>query len=57
MDVVLVSTYELGHQPFGLAEPAAWLRARGDSVCTLDLAVENWDEDVFRNVDLAVSGH
>ena len=53
MDVVLVSTYELGHQPFGLAEPAAWLRARGDSVCTLDLAVENWDEDVFRNVDLA----
>ena len=24
--VVLISTYELGHQPFGLASPAAWLR-------------------------------
>ena len=28
MKVVLISTYELGHQPFGLASPAAWLRAR-----------------------------
>ncbi len=52
MDVVLVSTYELGHQPFGLAEPAAWLLERGDSLRTLDLAVEEWDEDVFRKVDL-----
>ena len=26
MNVVLISTYELGHQPFGLASPAAWLR-------------------------------
>ena len=25
MKVLLVSTYELGHQPFGLASPAAWL--------------------------------
>src|SRR5688572_19729016 len=25
--VVLISTYELGHQPFGLASPAAWLAA------------------------------
>ena len=25
--VVLISTYELGRQPFGLASPAAWLRA------------------------------
>ncbi len=27
--VVLISTYELGRQPFGLASPAAWLRKRG----------------------------
>ena len=27
MNVVLISTYELGHQPFGLASPAAWLKA------------------------------
>ena len=53
MDVVLISTYELGHQPFGLAEPAAYLRRRGDSVWTLDLAVESWDEDVVRKADLA----
>jgi hypothetical protein len=52
MDVVLVSTYELGHQPFGLAEPAAWLRKHGDCVRTLDLAVKNWDDDVFREADL-----
>ena len=53
MNVVLISTYELGHQPFGLAEPAACLRARGDSVRTLDLAVESWDEDLVREADLA----
>jgi hypothetical protein len=22
---LLISTYDLGHQPFGLASPAAWL--------------------------------
>ena len=53
MNVVLISTYELGHQPFGLAEPVAWLRERGDSVRTLDLAIESWDEDVVGNADLA----
>jgi len=46
--VLLVSTYELGHQPFGLAEPAAMLRERGAVVRTVDLAVECLDEDVFR---------
>ena len=29
MHALLISTYELGRQPFGLASPAAWLRARG----------------------------
>jgi hypothetical protein len=41
---LLVSTYELGHQPFGLAEPAAMLRERGAAVRTVDLAVECLDE-------------
>ena len=50
--VLLVSTYELGHQPFGLAEPAAMLRQRGALVKTLDLAVECLDEEVFRGADL-----
>jgi radical SAM superfamily enzyme YgiQ (UPF0313 family) len=35
---VLVSTYELGRQPFGLASPAAWLRADGHHVTVADLA-------------------
>jgi radical SAM superfamily enzyme YgiQ (UPF0313 family) len=36
--VVLISTYELGHQPFGLASPAAWLRRSGAEVTCLDLS-------------------
>lgn len=43
MGVVLISTYELGHQPFGLASPAAWLRRAGASVACLDLAVQPLD--------------
>jgi radical SAM superfamily enzyme YgiQ (UPF0313 family) len=37
--ILLLSTYDLGHQPFGLASPAAWLRARGHEVACADLAV------------------
>jgi radical SAM superfamily enzyme YgiQ (UPF0313 family) len=36
--VVLISTYELGRQPFGLASPAAWLRAAGHEVTLADLS-------------------
>jgi radical SAM superfamily enzyme YgiQ (UPF0313 family) len=36
--VVLISTYELGRQPFGLASPAAWLRADSHKVTMADLA-------------------
>jgi radical SAM superfamily enzyme YgiQ (UPF0313 family) len=36
--VALLSTYELGRQPFGLASPAAWLRAAGHEVAVYDLA-------------------
>ena len=32
MRVLLISTYELGRQPFGLASPAAWLRRAGFDV-------------------------
>jgi radical SAM superfamily enzyme YgiQ (UPF0313 family) len=38
VNIVLISTYELGRQPFGLASPAAWLRKRGHNVVSLDLA-------------------
>jgi radical SAM superfamily enzyme YgiQ (UPF0313 family) len=38
MRVVLISTYELGRQPFGLASPAAWLRQAGVTVDCQDLS-------------------
>ncbi|HXC32630.1 MAG TPA: CUAEP/CCAEP-tail radical SAM protein [Verrucomicrobiae bacterium] len=44
MNILLISTYELGRQPFGLASPAAWLRARGHDVVCLDLTREALDE-------------
>jgi pyruvate-formate lyase-activating enzyme len=41
--VLLVSTYELGHQPAAVAGPAGDLRARGHEVRCLDLSIEMWD--------------
>jgi radical SAM superfamily enzyme YgiQ (UPF0313 family) len=52
MNIVLISTYELGRQPFGLASPAAWLRARGHEVACLDLSRESLDEAAIRAADL-----
>ncbi|MGH9096037.1 MAG: cobalamin-dependent protein, partial [Acidimicrobiales bacterium] len=40
MRVLLVSTYELGNQPLGLAKPAAALEAAGHQVRCLDVAVD-----------------
>lgn len=45
MNVLLLSTYELGHQPLGLASPLAHLRAAGVAARGLDLAVEPLDEE------------
>ena len=50
--IVLISTYELGRQPFGLASPAAWLRKRGHSVVCLDLARQELDEAAVKSADL-----
>ncbi len=52
MRVVLISTYELGHQPFGLASPAAWLSQAAVEVACLDLAVQRLDEDAVSAADL-----
>ena len=52
MNVLLISTYELGRQPFGLASPAAWLRDAGATVRCLDLAVEPLDGDAVLAADL-----
>jgi len=36
--VTLISTYEMGRQPFGLASPAAWLARGGHEVLCLDIS-------------------
>jgi radical SAM superfamily enzyme YgiQ (UPF0313 family) len=46
--VLLLSTYELGRQPFGLASPAAWLREAGFEVTVEDLSRTRLDEDAVR---------
>ena len=52
MKVVLLSTYELGRQPFGLASPAAWLRQDGAEVVCADLSRDRLPEEAVRAADL-----
>jgi len=49
---VLISTYELGRQPFGLASPVAWLRREGSAVTCLDLSCQPLDKEAVRSADL-----
>lgn len=51
MNVLLISTYDLGHQPFGLASPAAWLEREGMTVECLDLSREPLREAVVKQAD------
>ena len=46
--VLLISTYDLGRQPFGLASAAAALRAAGIDVVCADLAKERLNEESVR---------
>jgi len=50
--VVLINPYELGRQPFGLAEPAAWLKREGCEVQCLDLSVQMLEPEVLAGADL-----
>jgi radical SAM superfamily enzyme YgiQ (UPF0313 family) len=52
MRAVLISTYELGHQPFGLASPAAWLRREGAEVVCLDTSVQPLDREAVAGAAL-----
>ncbi len=47
MFVTLINPYELGRQPFGLAEPAAWLERAGFRVDCLDLSLDRLDPEVL----------
>src|SRR3954468_13977530 len=58
MRVLLVSTYELGHQPLHVASPAAALRAAGHDVRCVDLSVERWhDVDWAERIAFSVPMH
>lgn len=50
--VVLVSAYELGRQPFGLAEPAAWLRQAGFAVACCDLSLQKLRPETIQEAKL-----
>src|SRR5487761_2789013 len=51
-EVVLINPYELGRQPFALAEPAAWLQRDGFEVRCLDLSLQKLDPDVLARARL-----
>ncbi len=48
MKIVLISTYELGRQPFGVVSPSAWLRKRGHEVICFDLTRQPLEEAAVR---------
>ncbi|MGW8269600.1 MAG: CUAEP/CCAEP-tail radical SAM (seleno)protein, partial [Burkholderiales bacterium] len=48
----MVNAYELGRQPFALAEPAAVLRRAGFRVHALDLSLERLDPEVLADARL-----
>ena len=52
LSVLLISCYELGHQPLSLAWPLAALRAAGLDASTADLAVESFPADAAARADL-----
>ncbi|MDE3198420.1 MAG: radical SAM protein [Acidobacteriota bacterium] len=51
MRVLLISTYDLGRQPFGLASPAAWLRAEGHEVTAVDVTKTRLNHSAFLEAD------
>ncbi|MCH6557442.1 MAG: B12-binding domain-containing radical SAM protein [Nitrospirae bacterium] len=42
--ILLVSCYELGHQPIGIAQPLGFLEQAGYAPAAMDIAVEDFDE-------------
>src|SRR2546423_3272745 len=51
--ILVVSVYELGHQPLGLAWPMAFLERAGYAPRALDLALESLHDEVARGARLA----
>jgi radical SAM superfamily enzyme YgiQ (UPF0313 family) len=51
--VVLINPYELGRQPFALAEPSAWLKQAGFNVQCIDLSLQKLDPGLLAGAKLA----
>jgi len=49
---VLINPYELGRQPFALAQPAAWLKREGFAVSCLDLSLQKLDAGILEDAGL-----
>lgn len=52
MKALLIATYEMGRQPFGLASPAAWLGGAGWEVTCLDVSRQGFDPALAEAADL-----
>jgi len=52
VNVLLLSTYDLGHQPLGLASPAAWLREAGARVTCNDISLDDLNEDAAKSAGM-----
>src|SRR5579859_1732969 len=50
--VALISTYELGRQPFGVASAAAWLRRAGHRVLCVDTSRQPLPLETVADADL-----
>ena len=53
--VLLISTYDLGRQPLGLASPAAWLRNEGVEVTCVDTSRDTLTDDQIGEADSSPS--
>ncbi len=52
MKVSLINPYELGRQPFGLAEAAAWLQRDGCTVACCDLSIQKLESCLTPDTDV-----
>ena len=52
MKITLINPYELGRQPFGLAEATAWLEREGCTVDCCDLSIQRLDDCLEADTEL-----
>ncbi|MBL4743725.1 MAG: radical SAM protein [Cycloclasticus sp.] len=52
LNILLISPYDLGRQPFALAQAGAWLKAEGFHVEYLDLSIQKLSEESLEKAQL-----